>query len=114
MVDKKTPSQTPLSAKKEGNTKALLTYAVGWITGLIFLLTEKDDKFIRFNAAQSVVVFGSLTVISLIPALGQLVSIILMPLSFILWIVLMFKAYNGEKIELPIVADLAKQLESKI
>jgi len=114
MEDKKTPPQTPLSTKKEGNTKALLTYAVGWITGLIFLLTEKDDKFIRFNAAQSVVVFGALTVFSMIPVLGQLVGLILWPLSFILWIVLMFKAYNGEKMELPIASDLARQLESKL
>ena len=114
MEDKKTPPQTPLSTKKEGNTKALLTYAFGWITGLIFLLTEKDDKFIRFNAAPSVVVFGALTVFSMIPVLGQLVGLILWPLSFILWIVLMFKAYNGEKMELPIASDLARQLESKL
>jgi uncharacterized membrane protein len=109
VVNKKKAS----TAKKEGNLKALLTYAAGWITGLIFLLIEKEDEFIRFNAAQSVVVFGGINLIMLIPFV-QILTIFLWPLSLILWIVLMVKAYNNERLELPVVADLAKQLEKKL
>lgn len=109
-----TPTQETSSAQKEGNTKALLTYVAGWITGLVFLLTEKEDKFVRFHAAQSMVVFGGLMIISFIPILGQLLAIILFPLTLILWIVLMVKAYQNEKFVLPVVGEWAEQLEKKI
>ena len=84
---KSTPQ--PSSIKSEGNTKALLTYALGWVTGLIFLLTEKEDKFVRFHAAQSLVTFGGLFVITLVPVIGALLAIIVWPLTLVLWIVLM-------------------------
>lgn len=102
------------SNQTENNVKAALTYLLGWLTGLIFLLTEKEDKFIRFHAAQSLVFFGLITIISIIPFLGQLLGLILWPLSLVLWIVLMFKAYKNEKFELPVVSNWAKQLEPKI
>lgn len=114
-MENKQPSSQPTSTKSSrGNVKAALTYAFGWITGLIFLLTESEDEFIRFNAAQSIVVFGGLTVISMVPLLGQLIGLILWPLSLILWVVLMIKAYQDQTMELPIVSDLARQLEQKI
>ncbi len=103
-----------MTEKKEGNVTAALTYLVGWITGLIFLLTEKEDKFIRFHAAQSLILFGGLTVITFVPLIGQLLGLVLWPLSLILWIVLMVKAYNNEKFELPVVGDLAKKVEQKV
>ncbi len=103
-----------MAEKKEGNINAALTYLVGWITGLIFLLTEKEDKFIRFHAAQSLVTFGALTIITFVPLLGQLLGLILWPLSLILWIILMVKAYNNEKFKLPVIGDFAEQVESKI
>ena len=45
-------SQTGLSE----NVAGLLCYILGWITGLIFLLIDKRP-FVRFHAAQSIVVF---------------------------------------------------------
>ncbi len=107
-----TQENTPTT--KEGNTKALLTYVFGWITGLIFLLTEKDDQFIRFHAAQSVIVFGGLNIITFIPILGALLSILIMPLALILWILLMVKAYQNEKFMLPMIGEWAEQLQGKI
>lgn len=106
--------ETPEKAEVEGNLTAALTYFVGWLTGLIFLLTEKDDDFVRFHAAQSIVVFGALTVISLIPIIGQILSVFLWPLGVVLWIVLMVKAYQNEKFELPVAGDLAKKVEKAI
>ena len=49
-------SSTGLDAKVAG----LLCYVVGWVTGLIFFLIEKENKFVRFHAMQSIIVFGSL------------------------------------------------------
>ena len=100
------------------NLEALLCYAIGWITGLIFLILEKDNAYVRFHALQSLVAFGVLHIASfvivLIPILGILVSFLIWILCFVLWIVMMVKAYKGEKYKLPIVGDFVeKQLVSK-
>ena len=57
----------------------LLTYLLGWVTGLIFLLIEKDDSFVKFHAWQSVLVFGGLTVISIVLT-STFLLVILLPL----------------------------------
>jgi uncharacterized membrane protein len=103
------------------NVAGLLCYALGWVTGLIFYFIDKRP-FVRFHAAQSIVVFGGLTIIrvglgmvfltggvSLGFGLLWLVSI----LGFVLWILLMIKAYQGERYRLPIAADLADQIFGK-
>jgi uncharacterized membrane protein len=89
------------------NTAAALTYALGWVTGLIFFLTSKDP-LVRFHALQSIVVFGGLTVISMIPLIGWMLSPFLMIVGFILWLVLIFKAYRGGEFKLPWVSNWVK------
>jgi uncharacterized membrane protein len=54
------------STGMEQNLEGLLCYVLGWVTGIIFLLLEKENKFVRFHAIQSIVVFGAYTVISII------------------------------------------------
>ncbi len=93
-------------------TAAALSYVLGWVTGIIFLLIEKDP-FVRFHAAQSVVVFGILTVIVLIPFLWFFIPIVWI-VGFVLWLVLIYKAYQGEEFKLPWVGNLAKKLLGKI
>lgn len=94
------------------NTEAALTYVLGWLSGVVFFLLEKDDKFIRFHAMQSIVVFGGLTILSFIPILGWMLSPLIMIGGFILWLVLILKAYKGEKYVLPVVGEFAeKQME---
>lgn len=98
----------------DANVAAALTYALGWITGLAFLLTEPDNKFVRFHAMQSTIVFAALSllcvVLQIIPLLGMLVTVFLvLPASAVLWLVLMFKAYQGERFKLPFAGDMAEQ-----
>ena len=76
------------------------------------MLIEKDS-FVRFHAAQSVVTFGILTIIVLIPFLWFFVPIAWI-FGFVLWLVLIYKAYQGEEFKLPWVGDLAKKLLGKI
>jgi uncharacterized membrane protein len=100
-------------------TPAWLTYLFGWITGLIFLGTEKEDENIRWHAANSVAVFGGATlagvVLSLlarIPFLGILFGILgwlLGVATFIAWIVLMINAGNGSKFKVPFLTDFAEK-----
>ncbi|NLE95211.1 MAG: DUF4870 domain-containing protein [Dehalococcoidia bacterium] len=97
----------------EQNIAGLLSYVLGWITGLVFFLLEKENKFVRFHAMQSIIVFGGLTVISLIisiiPLLGWVVSSLLSILALVLWILLMIKAYQNVWFKLPLVGDLAEK-----
>ena len=112
------------------NVAAFLCYLVGWVTGIIFFLIDKRP-FVRFHAAQSIVVFGGLHILNIVlgifffragfmmmggygafgmgSALYGLISLV----SFILWILLMVKAYQHEKFEVPIAAGIAKSFAGK-
>lgn len=99
------------------NLEGLLCYSLGWITGVLFLILEKENKFVRFHAMQSLITFLALFIISLgvgsVPFVGWFISTILAPITFILWLLLMYKAYQGEKYKLPIVGDFAEREISK-
>ena len=95
------------------NTAAALSYVLGWLTGIVFLLIEKDS-FVRFHAMQSVITFGALTVIAIIPVIGWVLSPLVMILGFVLWLVLIFKAYQGEEFKLPVIGDFAKKQLGKM
>jgi uncharacterized membrane protein len=95
------------------NTAASLSYVLGWLTGIVFLLLEKDP-FVRFHAMQSVVVFGGLTILALLPVVGWVLSPLIMIVAFVLWLVLIFKAYQGEEFVLPVVGEFAKKQLNRI
>jgi len=95
------------------NIEAVLCYVLGWFTGIIFLMLEKDNSFVRFHAMQSLTTFLSLFIISmivgLIPILGWILAILITPASVILWLFLLYKAYQGEKYKLPIIGTWVEQ-----
>ncbi len=98
------------------NVAGLLCYLVGFITGIIFFLIEKENKFVRFHAMQSIITFGGLFVLGIvagiIPVLGLMIGSLIWVVDIILWILLMIKAYQGEQFKLPFVGDIAeKQLK---
>jgi uncharacterized membrane protein len=90
----------------EKNAAAALAYLLVWLTGLLFLLVEKDPD-IRFHAIQSIIFFGGLTILSMLPVLGWLLSPFLFLIGLVGWIILLVKAYQGEKFKLPIIGELA-------
>lgn len=95
------------------NVAGLLCYLIGWVTGLIFFLIEKENKFVRFHAMQSMITFGGLTVlfmvIGYVPFIGWMLLPFLGLLQLVLWILLMVKAYQGEQFKLPVIGDLAEK-----
>ena len=97
----------------EPNVAGLLCYVVGWITGLVFFLMEKENRFVRFHAMQSIVVFGALTVasiiLSVIPIIGWIVGWLLGIVGLVLWILLMVKAYQNQWYKLPWAGDFAEK-----
>ncbi len=114
-VTEKTPVSDKTSSGIQPNTAGLLCYLLWWVTGIIFLVIEKENKVVRFHAWQSIFTFGLITVIQIIltfiPIVGWILGIIIWILSVVLWAVLMVNAYQGKKIKLPIAGNLA---ESKI
>jgi uncharacterized membrane protein len=104
------------------NMMGALAYLLGPVTGIVLLLTEKKSEYIRFHAMQSTIVFGAFLllylVFGIVPVLGWIIAILLSPiltlLSFVLWLVLMWKAYNGEKYKLPYFGDLAEKQLAKL
>jgi uncharacterized membrane protein len=101
------------STKLEENVASLLCYVLGWITGIIFLLLEPENKMVRFHAWQSIIVFGAITILgvvfSYIPGLKLFLQYVIWVIGFILWIVLMVKAYQGEKYKLPVSGEMAEK-----
>lgn len=118
----------PAEAKKaktstglEENIAGLLCYLVIFITGIVFLLIEKENKFVRFHAMQSTVTFLSLTVLAwiigfiatvfwILGPLFSLIEMIIWLLGLILWLVGMIKAYQGELYKFPIFGDIAESM----
>jgi len=96
----------------DANLAAALSYLVGFVTGIIFLLMEKDNRFVRFHAMQSTLLFTGIVLLDLllqiVPFLGALVVVFLVvPASAFLWLFLMFKAFQGEEFKLPYVGQMA-------
>lgn len=112
-----TPEPKKTATGLEENVAGLLCYVLGWVSGIVFLLLEPNNKFIRFHAIQSIIVFGALTVASIainivffwISPLSWGISTVIMLLGLVLWIVLMVKAYQGTKFKIIWAGDMAER-----
>ena len=91
----------------------MLAYIVGWVSGIVFLILEPNNKYVRFHAFQSIIVFGALTVVGVvlgwIPVLGTIIYILVSIAAFILWIILLVKAYQGQKYMVKWAGPLAEK-----
>jgi uncharacterized membrane protein len=96
----------------DANVAAALSYLLGFVTGIIFLLVEKENRFVRFHAMQSTVFFLAVVIIDVvlqvIPLLGFLIVIfIVIPLTAVVWLLLMYKSYQGDDFKLPLIGQWA-------
>jgi uncharacterized membrane protein len=106
------PNRTAIGLDE--NLTATLAYVLGWVTGVALLIVERDNQFVRFHALQSTIVFGVLCVLWYlgwsIPFIGWAFSVlIVLPVSAVLWLLLIFKAYQGERFKVPVAGDIAEQ-----
>lgn len=107
------------------NVAGALAYLVGPITGVIFLVLEKQSSFVRFHAAQSIGLFIAFfilsiglfivsSVIAVIPVLGWILSFLISMAMFfgglLLWIFLMYKAWSHEEWEFPWVGEQSRRV----
>ena len=104
----------------EPNLAGALSYLCGWVTGLIFFLMEKENNFVRFHAMQSIVTFAGFTalwivlsIVGFIPYIGWIFSllgnVVLGLGSFVAWVLLIIKAYQGERWHFPITGEIAEK-----
>lgn len=120
----------------EPGVMAALAYVLGFITGIVVYLVEKDDQFVRFHAAQSMAISVLLFVASIVltvvqtfvfalffsnatAGLGAVLSVVLGLVwlvvslgAFVLWLYLIVRAYQGATPRIPIAAGLADRIAS--
>lgn len=106
---------TKSSTGLDANIAGMLCYILGWLTGLVFLLIEKDSEFVKFHARQALALFGLLTVAGIIapvlPVVGALLSKIIAAVSFVAWVLMLIFAFQGKEVRVPIAADIADKLK---
>lgn len=107
------PVEETSSTGLDANIAGTLSYVLGFVSGIAFLVLEKESTFVRFHAFQSTVTFLSLFALQAIsgwiPLIGGLLGAVIPLGSLILWIILMAKAYQGERYQLPIVGEIAEE-----
>lgn len=117
------------------NVAGALSYLFGFVSGLILYLVEQDNPFVRFHAAQSMVVTGLVVVAYIVMGIvgtivssvlftststffiGSIISLVLGLIwlvlalgAFALWVYLMVRAYQGKTPRIPIAAGIADNL----
>ncbi len=107
---------TPSGSGSRGNSRLLsvLAYLGGAITGVVLLVVEKQDRFVRFHAMQSVVTFLGVLVIQLVllglPVVGVILHVPFLIAVVGLWVFLMVEAWRGESYKVPYVGGFAEHL----
>lgn len=96
----------------ERRLAAVLCYMLWIVSGLSILIVERDDRFVRFHALQSImyssVVLLTLIVLTIV-GLSLLTSLLGMA-ALAVWVTLMFRAARGEWWELPLVGSWSERI----
>ncbi|MFA5359153.1 MAG: hypothetical protein WC310_05065 [Patescibacteria group bacterium] len=111
------PASKPAGSGLEPKVAAALSYVLGFITGAFFFFTSKD-KFVKFHAMQSIITSVALIIIDYILGFALRyswwrISGVWNLIVFVLFIFLIYKAYNQEKYKLPLIGDWAEKWSSK-
>jgi uncharacterized membrane protein len=88
-----------------------------WVGGLVFLLLERENRFVRFHAMQSLLFFGTMSILgwvfSYIPFVFFGIGGALGLVTFVVWIVLIVSACRGRYFKLPLFGDYAEQYANR-
>jgi uncharacterized membrane protein len=109
----------------DARLSSMLCYAGWWVTGLVFLFAERKHPEVRFHAAQSLIVFGVLSVLLFLCGGASAIAFIVVTPAFrliqgignalwfgavLLWLFLLLKTWRGETWRIPVASDLAVRL----
>ena len=138
-------SNTPQSSSPLGGMDPKIAAAISyiWIVGLIFFFLEKENKFVRFHAMQSILFGVANSVIMVVlmilatiltvafgiggamvgGGVGTLVSLFVWLIWLLFWLIAMamfvglifaaVKAYQGEMFKLPVIGNMAEKIVNK-
>ncbi|WP_438314665.1 DUF4870 domain-containing protein [Sporosarcina sp. FA9] len=116
----------PTAVGLEENIAGLLSYVFPPIIAIVFLFMEKENKFVRFHAIQSIIltatvfvlaiglsIFGAILSVIKLGFIGGIISfgfwILAGPLFFFLAVFLIYQAYKGKMFKLPIIGNIAEK-----
>ncbi|MCL2461454.1 MAG: hypothetical protein FWF44_02220 [Defluviitaleaceae bacterium] len=102
----------------------LLCYALGWATGIFFLIAERNNRFVRFHALQSTIWFGALSILTfvfgrilkhiwIIGGIFGFLSWLVGIICVVSWLVLMFMAFRGAEFKIPVLGDAVAEHVNK-
>jgi len=109
------------------NVAGAIAYLLGPVSGLALLLLERENRFVRFHAAQSMAVGIVMIVIGValsvlggllaaVPVLGWVIALLVSMgvafVSFFLWLYLMWQAFQGRSWRVPVAGELAERFAS--
>lgn len=94
------------------NVAGMLCYALFFFSGVVILVMEKENRFVRFHALQSTLWFMILgvasTVAGWIPIIGGLIGSVIFLVTILSWLFLMFNAFMGRRFKIPMIGDTAE------
>ncbi len=115
----------PTSTGVDARLASLLCYAGWWVTGIVFLIVERQHRGVRFHAAQSLIIFGALSLVMFAAGGASAVAFFVAGASFqllqvfgnvvwlaavALWLGLLVRTWRGDTWRIPLVAPLADKL----
>jgi uncharacterized membrane protein len=121
-------TESATSTGVDPRLSALLCYTAWWVSGLIFLIIEQQHREVRFHAAQSLVLFGGLSILIAVLSFGSVGMLMISGGAFqvarwlvylvwlaavVLWLVLMYRTYQGDTWRVPLAGDLAARIAAR-
>ena len=120
----------------ESNIGAMLCYisnflcCLGVILSIVFLVTEKENRFVKFHAVQSLFLWGAcVALLIIVQILGAILNVahlfliswimswglwlVLILIFVILWLLAGIKAYSGQWYKLPLIGNFAWNMVNK-
>ena len=122
----------PTSTGMQAKTEALVSYLFGWVSGIVFLIIERKNRFVRFSAAQSTIFFGaSFILLALLHYIGAFLGgifligfvlgwvfscatfVVAIP-TLLIWLYLIMQSFRGKTVRLPIISGYADSLVNRL
>ena len=123
-MDARAASSTGLDPSFAG----ALAYLAGPFSGIIVLLAEQTNQYVRFHAWQAIIALGGLGLFAVALLLCAFLGLFVSPVLFktlyvssaiaafvwlVVWAVCLVKAYGGSVWKLPLVGNLAERVASR-
>ena len=108
------------AAASNKKTYTILAYVLRWLKGLIFLFVGKDDPDVKWNAAQSLLIFGGLTIVIIIlgfiPVVNIFSTAVLWIIGFIYWVIFLIQSLqgSGQRIQAPLIGGFVSPYVDQI